>query len=190
MGSTQTYRNLEVGFHRPFLMYAPVLSEHYMAVTTPSLCVALAATVPEVVGRWHGMPATAEAIPPPEDTAESAERLVLAIIHASLGADREGDPHAEQLRAAAEHGAARRAEGAPEELVLTEYDQLRTALWVQISALSASPETALAAISQIDRTLAAAVRGALLGYHRTEFETMGRWPDRLELLIAESRPSH
>lgn len=151
-----------------------------------ALCGTLSQRVPEIMVEWSALTTEEPWFSlPPDERVDSLPRVVLAMVRASLCSPSDSATLREHVWAAAEHGATRREQAFPQELVFTEYYLLREAIWRYLQKVAPVSE-ATSAILRLDHAITLATRASIQGYHRRELTRMGRWPAAIDAIAAEA----
>jgi hypothetical protein len=142
----------------------------------------------ELLDEWRrGLGPDAIALRRTDSCTEPMGHVVDALL-ADLGREsREKMIAPESVFAAAVHGTSRRLQGIGLELVLREFDVLRTATGAVLRRLAPSqPHREL--IGRLDFVITTASLASLRGYHRDEFDALGQWPSTLDDLLRAEDP--
>jgi hypothetical protein len=126
---------------------------------------------------WHELPDT--------HRLDSLPEVITGLIEAAICSPGDRELHRQHVGAAAIHGEERRSQGFDQELLLTEYYLMREAIW-RILRRHGSHARRTEAILRIDAALNLATRASLAGYHRSEYQNAGKWPQALDELVDQS----
>lgn len=150
------------------------------------VCDTLKANVPEIMREWEGItheePWTSL---PKTYRVDALPDVAIGLFEASLCDP--ADPAAQRMKveAALEHGARRRVHDFPDAVLLTEYYLLREAIW-RYMVRTFDDQVANDAILRIDSAIMLATRATLIGYHRAEYESQGRWDNVVDRLVEDA----
>ena len=150
------------------------------------VCEDLKAHVPEIVREWeaitHEEPWTSL---PKAHRIDELPAVAIGLFESALCEPADVEAHRQKVLAAVKHGEQRREHGLPDAVLLTEFYLLREAIWRYLKR-TREPTVADHAILRIDSAIMLATRAALIGYHRSEYESRERWPHAVDRLVAEA----
>ena len=151
------------------------------------LCADLPAHIERIKLKWHEL---AEDDPwlgtiPTEERWDSLPDALAGLFNSTLCRADSRDPHREHVTGAVKHGADRRRQGSPPDVIFREYAMLREAIWRHVRGLSGT-RGEIDAVLLIDGAISLATRASIVGYHQEDFVATGRWDDMVSHLIDES----
>lgn len=154
-----------------------------------SLCELLMKRAGEIMAEWERLCCDAPWNALPENhRVDALPGVLAAAIDAASRTDERGCRMA-VVDAAIKHGQDRRAQGFELQVLFTEFYFLREAIWRTLREITEA-DSAYETVLPIDHALTVATRATVAGFHRQEFESQGRWAEKVDALADEMGAGH